>query len=63
MLKEPRAIDPDLPTVRVPDADPHGARNRRRGRVTGFTYFHAKLLEDLSRSCRSKLVETLRIIG
>jgi len=59
-LEERRAIDSDLPTVRVPDAHTHGARNRRR--VTWFTYFHAKLLEDLSRSRRSELIEALRVI-
>jgi hypothetical protein len=62
MLKEFRAIDSDLPTVRVPDADPHGVRNRMRGRHTRFSYFDAELLEDLTRSRRSELIEALRII-
>src|SRR6266851_626801 len=59
--KEFGAIDPDLLTVRVPCADPHGARNRRRGRLTRLRYFNAELLEDLSRSRRSDLIEALRI--
>src|SRR6266536_1938971 len=62
-LKELRAIDPDLLSVRVPGADPHGARNRRRGCFTGLRYLNAELLEDLSRSRRSELIETLLIIG
>src|SRR3989442_14015447 len=61
-LKELRGIDPDLPTVRVPDADPQGARNRRRGRRTRFTDLDGQLLEDLSPSRRSGPVEALRIL-
>lgn len=56
------ALESDLPAVRAPGSDPHGARCGGRRRL-GLRDLDAELLGDLSRPRRSGLTEPIPIIG